>query len=285
MSGIDTLGIYIEGFKDLDGLEFAKAVRKAVLNGKQIVVYKSGKTDPGAKGVMGHTASIAGAAMMFDSVLRQAGAIVAEDFNSFDDLLYIAGALHHKKVKGKRLGGISGAGFEAVGIADSIQSDNFVMKMGALEPATVAKLEEILTAKKLNMLVEVRNPIDINPGADDEAHLQIVEAFLQDPNIDAVVVGMDPTAPAIRSLASSTLRPGFDITDPKSSVHLMPQLVNRNDKPVVGIVDGGALYDAMAAKLMDQGVCVFRNCARGTKALVRYFEARLNAESLIKRNR
>jgi acyl-CoA synthetase (NDP forming) len=282
---IETFGIYIEGFKDLDGLEFAKAVRKAVLNGKQIVVYKSGKTDPGAKGVMGHTASIAGAAMMFDSVLRQAGAIVAEDFNSFDDLLYIAGALHHKNVKGKRLGGISGAGFEAVGIADSIESDNFAMKMGALEPATVSKLEEILTAKKLNLLVEVRNPIDINPGADDEAHLQIVEAFLQDPNIDAVVVGMDPTAPAIRSLASSTLRPGFDITDPKSSVHLMPQLVNRNDKPVVGIVDGGTLYDAMAAKLMDQGVCVFRNCARGTKALVRYFEARLNAESLIKRNR
>lgn len=285
MPGIDTLGIYIEGFKDLDGLEFAKAVRKAVLNGKQIVVYKSGKTDPGAKGVMGHTASIAGAAMLFDSVLRETGAIVAEDFNSFDDLLYIAGALHHKKVKGKRLGGISGAGFEAVGIADSIESDNFAMEMGALEPATVAKLEEILTAKKLNLLVEVRNPIDINPGADDEAHLQIVEAFLQDPNIDAVVVGMDPTAPAIRSLASSTLRPGFDITDPKSSVHLMPQLVNRNDKPVVGIVDGGTLYDAMAAKLMDQGVCVFRNCARGTKALVRYFEARLNAESVIKRNR
>ena len=36
---------------------------------------------------------------------------------------------------------------------------------------------------------------------------------------------------------------------------------------------------------MDQDVCVFRNCARGTQALVRYFEARLNAESLIKRNR
>ena len=28
---------------------------------------------------------------------------------------------------------------------------------------------------------------------------------------------------------------------------------------------------------MDQGVCVFRNCARGTKALVRYVEARLYA--------
>ncbi|MFA4970728.1 MAG: CoA-binding protein, partial [Sulfuritalea sp.] len=277
---IETIGIYIEGFKDLDGLDFARAVRKAVLKGKQVVVYKSGKTAPGMGGVMGHTASIAGGPVLFESVVRQAGAIVAEDFNTFDDLFYIAGALHKKKIGGNRLGAISGAGFEAVGMADSIESDTFAMTMGSLGNDTVKRLEDILLAKKLNALVEVRNPIDINPGADDEAHLQIVEAFLQDPAIDAVVVGLDPTAPAVRALQQSTLRPGFDITDPKSTVHLMPPLVERNEKPVIGIVDGGQLYDAMCAGLMDQGVCVFRNCARGTRALVRYVEARLYADSL-----
>ena len=280
---IETIGIYVEGFKDLDGLAFAKAVRKAVLNGKQVVVYKSGKTAPGAGGVMGHTASIAGGPTLFDSVVRQAGAIVAEDFTSFDDLFYIAGALHRKKIYGKRLGAISGAGFEAVGMADSIESENFAMEMGALAPDTVKRVEEILVAKKLDALVEVRNPIDINPGADDEAHLQITEAFLQDANIDAVVVGLDPTAPSVRALEESKLRPGYDIKDPKSTVHLMPPIADRNDKPVVGIVDGGKLYDAMAAELMDRGVCVFRNSGRGTRALVRYFEARRYAESLRQR--
>jgi acyl-CoA synthetase (NDP forming) len=280
---IETIGVYIEGFKDGDGLDFARAVRKAVVKGKQVVVYKSGKTAPGAGGVMGHTASIAGGPILFDAVVRQAGAIVAEDFNSFDDLFYIAGALHGKKIGGKRLGAISGAGFEAVGMADFIEAETFAMEMGALQAATISQLEEILLAKKLNALVEVRNPIDINPGADDEAHLQIVEAFLQDAEIDAVVVGLDPTAPSVRALESSKLRPGFDITDPKSTVHLMPPLVARNDKPVIGIIDGGQLYDAMAARLMDQGVCVFRNCARGTRALVRYVEARLYADTLRRR--
>ncbi|MBE0624956.1 MAG: CoA-binding protein [Burkholderiales bacterium] len=280
---IETIGIYVEGFKDLDGLDFAKAVRKAVLNGKQVVVYKSGKTAPGAGGVMGHTASIAGGAVLFDSVVRQAGAIVAEDFSSFDDLFYIAGAFHRKKIHGSRLGAISGAGFEAVGMADSIESDNFAMEIGALEADTVKRVEEILIAKKLDALVEVRNPIDINPGADDEAHLQITEAFLLDPNIDAVVVGLDPTAPSVRALEESKLRPGYDLKDAKSTVHLMPPIVDRNDKPVVGIVDGGKLYDAMAAQLMDKGVCVFRNSGRGTRALVRYCEARRYAESLRQR--
>jgi acyl-CoA synthetase (NDP forming) len=277
---IETIGIYVEGFKDLDGLAFAKAVRKAVVNGKHVVVYKSGKTAPGIGGVMGHTASIAGGPTLFDSVVRHAGAIVAEDFSAFDDLFYIAGALHKKEIRGKRLGAISGAGFEAVAMADSIESDTFAMEMGALEPGTVKRVEEILVAKRLDALVEVRNPIDINPGADDEAHLQITEAFLQDPNIGAVVVGLDPTAPSVRALEESKLRPGYDIKDLKSTVHLMPPIVDRNDKPIIGIVDGGKLYDAMCAGLMDQGVCVFRNSARGTRALVRYIEARLYADAL-----
>ncbi|MBW7859962.1 MAG: CoA-binding protein [Rhodocyclaceae bacterium] len=279
-SDIETIGVYIEGFKDLDGLAFAQAVRRAVVNGKDVVVYKSGRTAAGAGGVMGHTASIAGDPELFDSVLRQAGAMIADDFNTFDDLFYIAGALHAKKIGGRRLGAISGAGFEAVGMADSIESETFSMEMGQLEAATVEQVGKILAAKKLAALVEVRNPIDINPGADDEAHLEITEAFLADPNIDAVVVGLDPTAPSVRALETSRLRPGYDIDDPLSTVHLMPMLAARNDKPVIGVIDGGKLYDAMAARLMDQGVCVFRNCARGTRALVRYVEARQYADAL-----
>ncbi len=277
---IETLGVYIEGFKDGDGQLFAQAVRRAVLGGKQVVVYKAGKTVPGAAGVMGHTASIAGEASLFEDVLRQAGAIVAEDINSFDDLFYIAGALHRKRIGGNRLGAISGAGFEAVSMADAIDSDGFSMRMGELQDATVRRVEDILLAKKLAALVEVRNPIDINPGADDEAHLQITQAFLDDPDIDAVVVGLDPTAPMVRALESSKLRPGYDISDANSTVNLMPALVESNDKPVLGIVDGGRLYDAMCAGLMDRGVCVFRNCARGTRALVQYVGARLAADAM-----
>ena len=40
----------------------------------------------------------------------------------------------------------------------------------------------------------------------------------------------------------------------------------------------------MSAGLMDRGVCVFRNCARGTRALARYIEARLYADALRKRD-
>jgi acyl-CoA synthetase (NDP forming) len=280
---IETIGIYVEGFRDLDGLDFARAVRRAVRNGKDVVVYKAGRTAPGAGGALGHTASIAGDYALFESVVRHAGAIVARDVSAFDDLFYIAGALHGKRIGGGRLGAISGAGFEAVSMADSIESDSFALEMGALEADTVSRLHEILAAKRLDALVEVANPIDINPGADDEAHLQVAEAFLKDPNIDAVVVALDPTAPAVRALEQSKLRPGHDIDDPASTVALMPPIVARNEKPIIGVIDAGRLYDAMAARLMDQGVCIFRNCARATTALVQYVEARVNAAAIAQR--
>ena len=277
---IETIGIYVEGFRDLDGLDFARAVRRAVRQGKDVVVYKAGRTPAGAGSTFGHTASAAGSYELFESVVRHAGAIVADDVTAFDDLFYMAGALHGKKIGGRRLGAISGAGFEAVSMADSIETDSFAMEMGVLAPATVERIEEVLAAKRLDALVEVGNPIDINPGADDEAHLRIAEAFLQDPDIDAVVVALDPTAPAVRALESSRLRPGHDIDDPASTVTLMPPLAARFDKPLIGVIDAGRLYDAFAARLMDQGVCVFRNCARATTALAHYVEARLYASRL-----
>jgi acyl-CoA synthetase (NDP forming) len=280
LAEVGTIGVYIEGFRDRDGLDFALAVRKAVVNGKQVVVYKAGRTEAGRRTAHGHTGSIAGSYALFESVLREAGAIVAEDFSAFDDLCYIATALHDKRIAGRRLGGVSGAGFEAVGMADALGSGDDALETPALAAATAARIEAILAAKKLHTLVEVRNPIDINPGADDEVHLQVTEALLEDPEIDAVVVGLDPTAPSMRALEASTLRPGYDIHEPASIVQRLPVLVAGHDKPVIGIVDGGRLYDAMAAGLMDRGVCVFRNCARGTRALARYVQARRYADTL-----
>ena len=60
----------------------------------------------------------------------------------------------------------------------------------------------------------------------------------------------------------------------------MPPLAARFDKPLIGVIDAGRLYDAFAARLLDQGVCVFRNCARATAALVQYVQARLYAQEL-----
>ncbi len=280
---IDVIGIYVEGFRDMDGLTFARAVRKAVIKGKQVVLYKAGQTDAAAAAALGHTASIAGDYALCESVVTQAGGIVTEELSVFNDLFYMADVLHHKTIGGNRLGAVSGAGFEAVGMADSIVAEGCSLTMAEIGSKTTQRLEQILAEKRLDALMEVRNSMDINPGADDEAHLQCTEAFANDPDVDAVVVGLDPMSPVMRTLVKNALRPGYDLSDEQSIAHKMPKMVATINKPVIGIVDGGSLYDPLVEQLMDGGVCIYRSCSRGVRALAIYTEARLKSEQITAR--
>ena len=276
---IHVIGTYVEGFKDLDGLALARAVRQATAAGKQVVIYKAGQSAAGGRAAMGHTASIAGDYEVALAVLTQAGALVASDVSEFADLFYLSDCMRDKVVGGKRLGAVAGAGYDTVAIADSIQVGDFSMSLAMIGSSTRERLQAVLASKKLDALMEVRNPFDINPGADDEAHLLCTEAMAAEPEVDSVVVGLDPTSPMVRSLQKSA-RPGFDIDSPESIVQTLPVLVASCPKPIVAFIDGGALFDPMADKLMAQGVCILRSSERATRALVRYTEARLRAARL-----
>ncbi len=273
------IAISAEGFEDLDGLEFCRAVRGAVLFGKEVIFYKAGCTPEGKSATTGHTASLAGDYMVCESLVRQAGGMVARTFTQFEDLLMIAQRLHGKRINGNRLAAVSGAGFEAVGMADNIQAEDFSLRMATLGPDTTVKLENLVANKRLDALVEIKNPLDITPGADDATHVAAVQYLAEDPNIDAVVVGLDPLSPAMRTLARSEGR-NDTIDDDQSIALLMPALTARLDKPVVGVIDGGRLYDPLADQMMEKNMAIFRSSDRAVQALAMYIDGRLYAERL-----
>jgi acyl-CoA synthetase (NDP forming) len=275
--GLTTLAVYAEGFKDLDGLAFVRAVRAAVLNGMDVVFYKAGRTPEGQTATSGHTASLAGDYMVCESCVRQAGAMVAQTFTQFDALFLLSERLHGKKVRGNRIAALSSAGYEAVGMADRIQSEDYAMRMAALSPESVDAVRAMLRRKRLDALVNVANPLDLNPGADDDVHVETAEILAADPNVDAMVVGIVPFGPTTRTLPG----PGpFACTDSESLVQRLPRLVARSDKPIVAVVDAGALFDPVVAHLEAEGVPVFRSSDLALAALGRYIAGRLAAEHL-----
>ncbi len=282
-STIDVIGVYAEGFKDLDGLCFTRAIRQAVIAGKDVIFYKAGFTPEGKTATSGHTASLAGDYMVCESCVRQAGGIVAHSFSELEDLLMLSQRLHNKQIMGNRLAAVSGAGFEAVGMADNIMSDDFSIKMAQFSRPTVNKIQTLLQEKGLDRLVEIKNPLDINPGADDEAHTIIVSNLAEDPNVDAVVVGLDPLSPAMRTLADCESKQ-YNFDNAESVARVMPQLVTSLTKPVVGVVDGGRLYDPLVDELVDNGMAIFRSSDRAVKTLAIYMEGRLYAEQLKEKN-
>ena len=276
---VDVIAVYAEGFNDLDGLEFCAAVRDAVLAGKEVIFYKAGRTPEGKSATSGHTASLAGDYMVCESCARQAGAIVARNFTEFQDLFLLAANMAGKKINGNRLAAVSGAGFEAVGMADSIQSDDYQIRLADFSAESVKRITQILETKKLTGLVTVHNPLDINPSSDDETHAFVAEVLSEDKGIDAIVIGLDPLSPAMHTLYGSD-NPAFNMDAENGIVQLLTRVYRKSEKPIICVIDGGRLYDPMRDVLNSSGIPVFQVCDRAVAAVSLYIEARLYADRI-----
>ena len=270
----DVVAVYVEGFGELDGLAFTQAVRETVAKGKQVIFYKAGRTPEGQNATSGHTASLAGDYMVCENAVRQAGAMVARSFTEFQELVTLANMLKETVVRGKRLGAVSGAGFEAVGMADSIHSDEFNMHLGTLSPATVTALREVVAAHGLDRLVTVANPLDINPGANDAVHARVAEIVLADDGIDALVISLDPLSPMTHSLDDGS-QPAYNMREPGTLIDLMATVRQQTNKPLVVVVDGGTAFEPFRQALLERGIPVFPVCDRAIATLSIYMEARL----------
>ena len=268
---IEVFAVYMEGFQHLDGLAFARAVQETVALGKDVVFYKAGRTSEGRSATAGHTASVAGDYAVCETALSQAGAMVASDFNEFSDLLRVALPLRGKYVSSNRLAAVSNAGYESVGMADSIRGDKAELRLGRFTERSAASMGRILVEYRLDGLVDVKNPLDVTPMASDAAYVSLIATLLEDDTVDAVVAGIVPLTPAMQ-----TLPPAYErhesILDPQSIANLLPEVAAASNKPLVAVIDSGVLFDPLADALQRGGLPVFRAADRAVRALARWID-------------
>jgi len=277
---IHIVAAYLEGFNDLDGLAFSRAVRETVLQEKDVIFYKAGRTPEGKTATSGHTASIAGDYMVCESCIRQAGAMVADTFTEFGGLLRLSKALHYKTISGNRLAAVSNAGYEAVGMADNILGEDYILEMASFTSETIEKLTHILKEVKLDKLVGVKNPLDLTPMASEVVYEVVIQALLEDPNVDVVIGGIVPLTPLIQSLLERTA-PEKSLTSEKSIVGRISRLAIQFDKPLIIVVDSGSLYDPLADAFQESGLPVFRSADQAAWVLGKYIQGRLRAQRMI----
>lgn len=270
---IKIIASYMEGFKDMDGLAFAEEVRHAVLLEKEILFYKAGRTAEGKTATSGHTASLAGDYMVCESCIQQAGAMVAETFTEFEGLIRLAVTLHDKSISGNRLAGVSNAGYEAVGIADNILGEDFTLKMATFSAKTQKELTAIIKKENLSALVEVKNPMDVTPMASEIIYEAVIKTLLEDPAVDAIVAAIVPLTPIMQTLPNK-------ISSQDSIVARIPKLAAKHTKPLVMVVDSGALYDPLANALQKEGLPVFRSADQAVWVFGKYIQGRLRMQQI-----
>ena len=205
--------------------------------------------------------------------MRQAGAMVAETFAEFEGLFCLSQALHGKTVAGRRLAAVSNAGLESVGMADNIEGQDCALLIASYAEETKERLARILREAGFEGLAEVKNPLDLTPMMTESALEAVVGALGEDPNVDAVIAGITPLAPLLRTLpAEMAVRDG---EKDRNVAERLSEEAARLDKPVVVVVDSGPLYDPLALALGERGLPVFRSGDQAVKTLGKYIRGRL----------
>jgi acyl-CoA synthetase (NDP forming) len=253
---------YVEGFRSLDGRRFLAAAERIFDSGRPVILYRGGRTTAGAEAAVSHTAAVAGSYSVTRQLALQAGVLVADTIEEFEDLIRTLCLLGDRKAGDGRLGAMSNAGFESVAVADRLHN----LQLAEFSPDTGRKLAGLIARQHLESIVSVRNPLDSSPIFSDESFVEAARIIVDDEGVDVAVFGCVPLTPAL-----STLKAGGehleDVDAPGSVASGLIGVWQRTDKPMVVVVDGGPLYDAFARRLEEAGVPTFRSVDRALWAL------------------
>ncbi len=269
---IHTIGVYAEGFNDLDGLDMLRAIGDLTRRGTSVVLYKAGRTDTGRDAAAGHTASVAGDYEICEAGAAHAGALVAEDFSTFNTLFEIASTTHDRVVRGTRIAAISNAGCETVAMADNL--DGRDASIAAISASTRDRLGQMLERRGLRELVNVRVPLDLTPMADEGAYLEASRILLDDAGVDGLVVSCIPLTPTIPAT-------GDELAGGSAFVDGLVTLRDSTDKPIITVVDAGARYEPFVALLREAGFAVIRSADAAIHAFGRVLAARVGRGPLV----
>jgi acyl-CoA synthetase (NDP forming) len=205
-----------------------------------------------------------------EALCRARGVVLADTLDEFARLTALFCQLRDRPVGGWRLGAMSNAGFECVAMGDW-QGE---FRLEPFSPPTVRRLRAILERRRLDRVVDVRNPFDMTPMLDDAAWEESIRAIMEDPRIDVGVIGCVPLSGAITTLAAGPDH-AEDIRDDRSIVRRMARLREEIPKPWVVVVDAGRPYDPMAGMLMAGGIPVFRHTDTAMRLLEIFCRHRL----------
>ncbi|MDD4860259.1 MAG: CoA-binding protein [Dehalococcoidales bacterium] len=245
------IGMYLEGVRD--GRRFLKTLRK-VAREKPVVIWKGGRTEAGGRAIASHTGSLAVPQAIWNSAIRQCGAINVNDMDEMIDTL--KALLYFPVIKSDRVAVAGGSGGQSVAIADDFGEAG--LKIPLLTGESYQEL-----AKFFSLIGgSYRNPVDT--GNQNRLEIKrIMEILAGDANIDNLVL----------MISTHFITMGFSTDeDINSNVSMMADVRDRYGKPVMAIVSystprGMERARDVTRKFQARGIPAFPSIKRGAFAL------------------
>lgn len=168
---------YIEALPDAE--RFFAAARAARTAGKTIVVVKAGVSEEGRSAALAHTGALAGNAVVFDGLAREAGIV---RIRSLEETVEAAEFL----ARAPRPRAARGGFMTNSGAMKSLMTDAAILEglgVPALSETTLGRLREILGED-----ADVGNPLDTKKTLPTAQYLDCIRAFQDSGEVDFLVL-------------------------------------------------------------------------------------------------
>ena len=227
------IALYVEGFGD--GRKFINTAKRVMAEKKKpVVIWKSGRSEAGAKQAASHTGSLGGSNAIIMGAFKQAGIISVD---SYQELAGVAKALAWQPAaKGNRAALCSNGAGPMIGAIDHFE------RLGL----SLAKVTED-TRKKMvehfppTYVVGKGNPADVTGGANADDYRFTIQSFMDDPNVDIIM-------------------PWFVFQDDpleETIIDYLAEFSNQRKKPVIVGGNGGPYTQKISALIEQKGVPVY----------------------------
>ncbi len=173
------IALYVEGFGD--GRKFINTARRVMREKKKpIVIWKSGRTELGAKQAASHTGSLGGSNAIIMGAFKQAGIISVD---SYQELAAVTKALAWQPAAGGNRAAMTsnGAG-PMIGAIDHFE--RLGLRLARIPQASLKKMKGHFPP---TYVIGNGNPADVTGGASAEDYQFVIRTFMDEPNVDIVM--------------------------------------------------------------------------------------------------
>ena len=180
--------VHMEGVRG--GRRFLEAARR-VTRIKPVIVYKTARTQSGARAAVSHSGSMAGRYEVYDAAFRQSGITPA---GSPEEILdYTKAFLQLPSMKGNRVGLITFTGAGGIIGVDALEANG--LRPAELSPDVIAAVKELSPE-----WMPIQNPVDIWPALMKYGMARVyttaLRKMLRDPAVDGVIcIAIAPELP------------------------------------------------------------------------------------------
>src|SRR5262245_24398306 len=150
------IACFVEGFQS--PARFFTAARRAIANGKRLVILKTGRSELAQRAALAHTGSLTGPDDLYDALFRQLGIARVHDLDELIETAELLSAAQILPASSPAIVSISGG---SCGVAADL-AESLGLKLRPFTPATIERLRAIVPP-----FATVNNPLDLTGAIGD----------------------------------------------------------------------------------------------------------------------